>query len=439
MAEIHLLKHQEALINMVRFHPEIPYTFLIGGFSCGKSFTDVSFMLFLVEQYFKYPNGATFGLIGASIKLLTQTVLKDFTQYCTISNIPFKDNSQKGFIQVGNVRFVYLSGADPDDIYAHNFMGAICDELDELPPERILSLIKAIQERVRVPVPASTLMPARSPFVVFTTTAQGLGGTYQLIQYLKKVQLPHALIRARTADNFHNDPIMIANLTKLYTPEERDAFLEGKFVNLAAGRVYPAFNRSKHVYMPFAILPTDHIYVGADFNYGYDNTSCLIERAGHLYVISEHQFTFMGDAPGKLREKYPSNEIEFVPDASGKEVMQGLVKEFTDANVSVFWNSVNPGIGERVTATNRLLAQNRLHVFSNCERVALGLEIQDYDDMGKPRKGKGPDAVDHILDCLSYAIWRIIHQINGYDDILDAIRAVHHHNEITNPLTEAAA
>lgn len=418
---------------MVRYHPEIPYTFLIGGFSCGKSFTDVSFMLFLVEQYYKYPNGATFGLIGASIKLLTQTVIKDFTQYCTMANIPFKDNSQKGYIQVGNVRFVYLSGADPGDIYAHNFMGAICDELDELPPERILALVKAIQERVRVRVPAGTLMPSRSPFVVFTTTAQGLGGTYQLIQYLKKVGLPYAIIRARTADNPHNDPIMIENLTKLYTQEERDAFLEGKFVNLAAGRVYPAFDRKKHVYMPFALKDDDLIYAGADFNYGYDNTSCLIEREGHIYVISEHQFSFMGQAPSMLREKYPHNSIQFVPDASGKEIMQGFVEEFEQAGVSVFWNNVNPGIGERVTAVNRLLGQGRLHIFSNCERVALGLEIQDYDDMGKPRKGKGPEAVDHILDCLSYAIWRIIHQIHGYDDILNAIRAVHHHEELTSP------
>lgn len=439
MAEISLLKHQEALINMVRYHPEVPYTFLIGGFSCGKSFTDVSFMLFLVEQYYSYPSGVTFGLIGASIKLLTQTVLKDFIQYCTMANIPFKDNSQKGYIQVGNVRFVYLSGADPGDIYAHNFMGAICDELDELPPERILALVKAIQERVRVRVPAGTLMPARSPFVVFTTTAQGLGGTYQLIQYLKKVNIAYAVIRARTADNPHNDPIMIENLTKLYTPEEREAFLEGKFINLAAGRVYPAFDRKKHVYMPFAILPSDHIYVGADFNYGYDNTSCLIERSGILYVVSEHQFSFMGAAPGKLREIYPANEIEFVPDASGKEVMQGLVSEFEEAKASVFWNSVNPGIGERVTAINRLLGQGRLRVFSNCERVALGLETQDYDDAGKPRKGKGPDAVDHILDCLSYAVWRIIHQIQGYDDILDAIRAVHHHDEITQGQLKSVA
>ena len=36
--------------------------------------------------------------------------------------------------------------------------------------------------------------------------------------------------------------------------------------------------------------------------------------------------------------------------------------------------------------------------------------------------------VDHWGDALEYAVWHIIHQINGFDKILEAIRAVHHVN-----------
>lgn len=425
---VQLLRHQSELINMVRKHPEIPYVFLIAGFGAGKSFTDTAFMLFLVREY--QTLGATFGLIGASIKLLVQTVLKDFIQFCTQSNIPYKDNSQKGFIQVGNVRFVYLSGADPGDIFAHNFAGVICDELDELPPDRILPLMKAIQERARVHMAATRNMPERDPWVVFTTTAQGLGGTYQLIKYFEKQGLPYSIIRARTADNPHLADSQVQLLRKLYTPDEARAYLDGEFINLSAGRVYPTFDRRTHVYMPFPINDNDILYVGADFNFGFNNITVSIERNGIIYIIDAAEVGFMGDAPRALREKYPRNKIVFVPDASGKEIMQGLSEEFTSANVEVFWNSVNPGIGERVTAINRLFSQNRLFVFTSCDKVIMSLETRDYDDNGKPRKGKGPESGDHCLDCCEYSIWRIIHSIHGYEAILESIRAVHHHEEM---------
>ena len=35
-------------------------------------------------------------------------------------------------------------------------------------------------------------------------------------------------------------------------------------------------------------------------------------------------------------------------------------------------------------------------------------------------------AKDHWGDAFEYGYWHIIHQINGYDMILEAIKAVHH-------------
>lgn len=60
------------------------------------------------------------------------------------------------------------------------------------------------------------------------------------------------------------------------------------------------------------------------------------------------------------------------------------------------------------------------------DRVIMCLQTRDFDDTGKPRKGKGPNAVDHWGDALEYGVWHIIHQINGFEKILEAIRAVHH-------------
>ena len=65
-------------------------------------------------------------------------------------------------------------------------------------------------------------------------------------------------------------------------------------------------------------------------------------------------------------------------------------------------------------------------IFDGLESLLLGLETRDFDDMGKPRKGKGPKALDHHCDAFEYAVWHIIHTITGYDRLLDKIAAVHH-------------
>ena len=181
-----LLRHQEASINSIRIHPEIPFVFLIGGFGCGKSFTDVQLCLFLYHAYKYSKEPITIGILGVTIKLLKQTVIADLERAFDAGNITYRDNSQAGTITVGQVTFVYLAMQNPDDIYAFNFHCAICDEIDEVPAERVQKIVTAIQERCRVVMPAGRDMPSRDPFIFFSTTAQGLGGTYQLIKYFQK-------------------------------------------------------------------------------------------------------------------------------------------------------------------------------------------------------------------------------------------------------------
>ena len=62
MVSNQLLRHQEASINAVRMYPAIPYVFLIGGFGCGKSFTDVQLCLFLYNEYKNYKEPNTKGI-----------------------------------------------------------------------------------------------------------------------------------------------------------------------------------------------------------------------------------------------------------------------------------------------------------------------------------------------------------------------------------------
>ena len=426
MISNHLLRHQEASINSIRMHPEIPFVFLIGGFGCGKSFTDVQLCLFLYHAYKNSKEPITIGILGVTIKLLKQTVIADLERAFDAGNISYRDNSQAGTITVGQVTFVYLAMQNPDDIYAFNFHCAICDEIDEVPSERVQKIVTAIQERCRVVMPAGRDMPSRDPFIFFSTTAQGLGGTYQLIEYFKEKNLPYIKIRGRTQDNTNLAQSQLKLLRGLYTEDEARAYLDGEFVNLSTGRVYPEYDARVHVYMPFKVKPTDTIYVGQDFNAGYNAAVEMVERNGKIYVVNIHHWDYVGDAARRLRELYPNNKIIMIPDANGKEIMSGFVEEFEQYNVEIHWNNINPSILERITGINKAFRFGNLFIFQGLKKLEMGLETRDFDDTGKPRKGKGPDALDHHCDAFEYGFWHIIHTIHGYDKILQAIKAVHH-------------
>ena len=426
MISNHLLRHQEASINSIRMHPEIPFVFLIGGFGCGKSFTDVQLCLFLYHAYKNSKEPITIGILGVTIKLLKQTVIADLERAFDAGNISYRDNSQAGTITVGQVTFVYLAMQNPDDIYAFNFHCAICDEIDEVPSERVQKIVTAIQERCRVVMPAGRDMPSRDPFIFFSTTAQGLGGTYQLIEYFKEKNLPYIKIRGRTQDNTNLAQSQLKLLRGLYTEDEARAYLDGEFVNLNTGHVYPEYDARVHVYMPFKVKPTDTIYVGQDFNAGYNAAVEMVERNGKIYVVNIHHWDYVGDAARRLRELYPSNKIIMIPDANGKEIMSGFVEEFEQYNVEIHWNNINPSILERITGINKAFRFGNLFIFQGLKKLEMGLETRDFDDTGKPRKGKGPDALDHHCDAFEYGFWHIIHTIHGYDKILQAIKAVHH-------------
>lgn len=411
---------------MLRKHPEIPYVFLIGGFGCGKSSSDVALCLYLIKEYMYHEEPINIGILGVTIKLLKQTVIADLEKALDRGGVAYKDNSQQGRLAVGNVTFIYLQMSDPDDIYAHNFHCAIIDELDELPAEKVDPVIKAVQERCRKVIPASATFPAREPFIAFSTTAQGLGGTYQLIQKLQEQGVPYAIIRGRTQDNTSLAPSQLKLLRALYTEEEARAYLDGEFINLANGRVYPEFDRSKHMCTPFPVKTDEVIYVGADFNAGANASSLCVVRGDNIYVVATYRWHYVAEQAVKLREMYPGNKIILIPDASGKEIMSGFVEEFKEQDIEIYWNGTNPPILERITAINKLFRQGKLKVFPACKNLLLNLETRDFDEnTGKPRKG-GVKSFDHEGDSCEYAIWHIIHTINLWVSILDMLRATKH-------------
>lgn len=435
-----LFRHQTALIRSLHEKPHISFQFLIGGYGCGKSFTDVALLLSILHWYQgEYLN---FGIGGAAIKHLKETVIHDFLLILDRNNIPYHSNAQEGIIEIGTLTFIYFSLDRPDSIFGFNLAGCLLDEGDELTDvNRYKVSAIAIQERCRVSLPATRNQPiARSPFMVSTTTAQGMRGVYRFIQYLREKEIGYIKIRGRTQDNTSLDPQQLINLRKLYTEEEAAAYMEGLFINLTTGRVYSHFDEKKNVYMNFEIRRDDVIYAGQDFNAGYNGCTLFIMRgtgeSSVIFEVDEYHWNVVGDAPRLLRKIYPDNKIIFVPDVSGKEVMRGWQDEFDKYSIETIWYDINPSISERILCINKLWRLNRLKIQQKCKRSIDCYNLRGFDDRGKPRKDNGPDALDHWGDSAEYAIWHMIHTIGGFEKVLLVLHSsqddIFHKNDIDN-------
>jgi hypothetical protein len=407
--------HQSALISAIERYPEISFTFLIGGYGCGKSFSGVLIILYIYNLF----NGsyARVGIGGTSQTLLRKTLLSDLFKVLNESGIKYYHNKQEHTIMLGTVEFIYISISDPDDIYAYNFCVFICDELDELPQERAVESFKAIQERTRIVGPNG-----RVPFSIFMTTAQGLKGTYRIIESLKEDKIPHIVIRGLTKNNTTLSPEYVNRLYSIYSPLEAEAFLEGKFVNLYTGRVYPDYNESLHRYMPFEIKEDDVIYVGQDLNSGFSKAIVYVVRGKNIFCVAEFSFNSVGDAPRILRSTYPSQRILWLPDASAKEIMLGYREEIAQSNIELISRTLNPSVTERILVVNKLFRLGFLFVFGTVKNYNMALKTRQFDKDGNPAKGKGPLAHDHYCDAAEYALWYIVFHQTFLKDFVETLR-----------------
>lgn len=391
--------HQRALLQAIDDYKDRSYFFLLGGYGAGKSFTGVLTILKFYNMFKGHE--VTVGIGGTSQTLLRLTLLSDLFRVLNNAHIKYKHNKQEHVIDIGTVHFVYINCSNPDDIFAYNFTAFIFDELDELPQQTAVSAFKAVQERSRVLCP-----DGRKSIFVGLTTAQGLKGCYQIVNMLREKRTPYVLVRGLTRNNLTLDPDYVKRLYDLYDKEEREAFLEGKFVNLTTGRVYKDFDERTCVYDPSEILYNNEpVTVGQDLNSGFSKAVAIFEREGVYYVCRDFSFNIVGDAPAELRSAFPFSQIDWWPDASSKEIMAGYQREISDAGIILHQSPVNPSVNERIMVINKLFKTGRMLVSKDCKELVMALKTRQFDMNGKPEKGKGPKDPDHVCDALEYGVW----------------------------------
>ena len=312
----------------------------------------------------------------------------------------------------GKGRVIFRTLDNPDRIVGYEVADSIVDELDTLKQVDAERCWQQIIARNRQKKPDGSLNT-----VGVGTTPEGFKFVYD--RWAKSPSEGYRLIRASTYSNARNLPDgYIDSLKRSYPSQLIAAYLDGHFVNLTAGAVYPDFGRETN-HTSETIADGEELHIGLDFNV-YNCTAAVgVIRMGVPRILSE--LVKMRDTPHvitTIKEKFSAHRINIYPDASGQSnktvnATESDILLLQQAGFTVHVPNRNPFVKERVMAVNALicnsLGERKLLVNTMlAPTVTECLEQQIYDKNGEPDKTEGKD---HAPDALGYFLhfrWPII-------------------------------
>lgn len=329
------------------------------------------------------------------------------------AGISYKLNKSEHVISIANKgNLIFRTLDNPDRIVGYEVADSIVDELDTLKTDDARRCFQQIIARNRQKKPSGQINT-----VGVATTPEGFKFVYE--DWAKNPAEGYQLIKASTYSNQRNLPLgYIDSLKRSYPAQLINAYIEGEFVNLTAGAVYPDFNRTLN-HTDEVIAPNEPLHIGQDFNvYNCTSVICVI-RNGKPMILGE--LTKMRDTPHvitTIKEKFTDHQINIYPDASGSSnktvnATESDVLLLKQAGFIVHVPNKNPFVKERVMAVNTLWCNSvglrTLLINTNlAPTVTECFEQQIYDDNGEPDKTEGKD---HSPDAVGYFIhykWPIV-------------------------------
>lgn len=310
--------------------------------------------------------------------------------------------------------FILRSLDNPERIVGYESFRAHVDEIDVLSKEHAKQAWQKIAGRNRQKIYDAD-GDKHGNRVSAYSTPEGYKFMYESWVKNKKPGDDYEMVQASSESNIFLDRDYIKSLRAMYPPNLVDAYLEGKFVNLAKGTVYHEFERATCA-SESEVIPFERLHIGMDFN--VTNMSAVVMVQGRKSIegnITFHavdEFTKGVDTPDmivKIKARYPDNPISIYPDASGKNrsSANASVSDLAllrEAGFTVIVDNSNPAVEDRVLSVNAALTRNQLLINPyKCPEMVACLEQQAYDDKGKPDKKSGHD---HMNDAMGYFVWQ---------------------------------
>lgn len=443
-SEIFLTKPQTKFIQSTAKYP-----LFVAGFGAGKSTT--LGLSVLNDLQFNY-TGVKIGVYAPTydlLKLITIPYMEEFL-YKSGVNYTLNKSDYIFYLETGD-QIIMRSMDNPARIVGYQTFRAHIDEIDTLEEKKASDAWNKIVARNRQQIPKTR--NGRDSYILHSnykgddkeqilpgfvklhdryikvnpgsgthfldleqnrvsaySTPEGFRFCYH--KWAKDPKPGYEMHKAPTYSNPNLPHDYIQGLRDTYSSQLIDAYIEGEFVNLTSGAVYPDFDRDLN-HTDELIKPREALHVGMDFNVNNMSAAIFVIRKNVPHLLDE--VAGARDTPAMctiLTERYPGYTITVYPDSSGqntssKSASQSDLTILRSKGLIVKARSKNPFVKDRVASVNgKLCNANGHRTFfintHNCPEASDCLEQQVYDQAGQPDKKAGKD---HMNDGIGYMIY----------------------------------
>ncbi len=380
---------------------ESKFPAFVGGFGAGKS---EALAARLLMRKLQYPR-CNVGYFAPTFDLIRLIAWPRFQCMLDAWKIPNVLNKSANVLQVTNFGDVIFRTLDsPDRIVGFEISDAGIDELDTLKEEHARNAWNKVIARCR-----QKKRDGSPNTAAVATTPEGFRLVYKL--WARDVAPGYELIRAPTSSNPFLPVDYVEQLRNTYPPQLLAAYLEGQFVNLTSGSVYPDFDRFKN-HSTETIQIGEALHIGMDFNVYNCTAIIFVQRGEEFHAVGE--LTGVRDTPAMaktLNDRFGGHQMTVYPDASGQahkstNASASDLSILRHAGFAIRAHATNPAVRDRIAAVNAALLNGsgfrKLKVnVRACPHLTDTLEQQVYDKNGDPDKD---GALDHAGDAMGYPI-----------------------------------
>ena len=396
--ELDLLQHQADFVQDMDHR----YAALVGGFGSGKTRAFCAKGIVLAAYNVGY-KGVLMSPTHGMNKREVMPQFEEMLYECGIRFHPVKSlDKYILYFGKGKCEIFFLSAEN--HIRARNMNLAFfgIDEFDIMKTEDAEACWTTMVSRLR----------AGNVFQGYvTTTPEGYKFTYEY--FVEKANDTKSLIQASTEDNIFLPDSYIDDLRQQWPSNLIEAYINGQFVNLTSGSVYPNFDREENnTNLTIEDFPDHPLHVGMDFN--VNNMTAIINTIdkGIPYTIDEIvKGKNTESVIRELKSKFPKKKIYIYPDSSGKSEHSNAsatdISLLKMSGFECFYKAKNPFVKDRVNSMNGRLRNMNGEVqwyinVNKCPVLTRSLEQQAYDKLGKPDKSND---LDHPVDAEGYFIY----------------------------------
>jgi len=384
------------------------YRGFVGGFGSGKTFVGCLDLLTFAGTH---PNTVQ-GYFAPSYPAIRDTFypaieeaanMMGFTAHFAYAN---KEVSlHRGGYYYGTI--ICRSMDNPNSIIGFKIARALVDELDTLNKDKANNAWNKISARMRL------VLPGVVNSIGVTTTPEGFKFVYD--KFADSPTKSYSMVQASSYENEkYLPPDYIDTLYETYPSHLAQAYIKGRFVNLASGSVYRAFNRES------CSSTEEHkngepLTVGMDFNIDHMAATIYVNRKGVYHAVDEISEEYNTESVATiLKERYSDKGCKVIiyPDSSGKNRSTSAKGSVSESDINILesapydfecrYNDANPAVKDRINATNAAFEKGLVKInVKNCPNTVKCLEAQVYNDNGSPDKKNG---FDHQNDATTYPI-----------------------------------